>query len=125
VAIQEALDYLEGARFANYSGQIIAEHEDKNKDHIVCDLTCTCSEVANKNADEYGEALVTALNAVTALPGLVASCEAAIDHIIAAHARELWNEHPSYEMEKARRIARENPPEIVRRLRAAMEAIDA
>jgi hypothetical protein len=59
---QEALDFLDGARFANYSGQIIAEHADKNKDFILCDLTCACSEVANKNADEYGEALAVLLN---------------------------------------------------------------
>lgn len=64
---QEALDYINGARFENYSGQIIAEHANKNKDFIVCELSCTCSEVASKNADEYGEVLVTLLNSVKGL----------------------------------------------------------
>jgi hypothetical protein len=64
---QEALEFLDGARFENYSGQIIAEHANKNKDFIVCELSCTCSEVASKNADEYGEVLVTLLNSVKGL----------------------------------------------------------
>ena len=64
---QEALDFLGDARFENYSGQIIAEHANKNKDFILCELSCTCSEVASKNADEYGEVLVTLLNSVKGL----------------------------------------------------------
>jgi len=63
---QEALDFLDGARFENYSGQIIAEHANKNKDFILCDLGCTCSEVGSKNADEYGEVLITLLNGTSA-----------------------------------------------------------
>lgn len=75
-ALKQALDYLEGARFENYSGQIIAEHADKNKDFIVCDFTCECSEVASKNADEYGEVFVTVLNGAARL---AAAVQAAID----------------------------------------------
>jgi hypothetical protein len=67
VTPQEALDFLGGARFENYSGQIIAEHANKNKDFILCELSCTCSEVASKNADEYGEVLITLLNSVKGL----------------------------------------------------------
>jgi hypothetical protein len=67
VTPQEALDFLGGARFENYSGQIIAEHANKNEDFILCELSCTCSEVASKNADEYGEVLITLLNSVKGL----------------------------------------------------------
>lgn len=60
--LRDALSYLEGARFENYSGQVIAEHDDKKKDYIVFDLTCTCSEVPGSNADELADMLVTVLN---------------------------------------------------------------
>jgi hypothetical protein len=80
MTLQEALDFLDGAHFENYSGQIIAEHANKNRDIIVCDLGCTCGEVASKNADEYGEVLVTLLNgAREAVAKLAAYRQSVID----------------------------------------------
>lgn len=79
MTIQSALEYLEGARFANYSGQIIAEHQEKQKDYIVCELSCTCGEIPSGSADEYGEVLVTVLNAATALPDLLAALKEIAD----------------------------------------------
>lgn len=73
--IQEAIEYLEGGHFENCSGQIVARHEEKRLDHIVCDLTCACSEVMSKNADEAGEVLVTLLNRAMAVPDLLDALE--------------------------------------------------
>lgn len=57
---------------------------------------------------------------------LRAACEAAIDYIIAVHAHKLWNEHPSYDRERARRVAEADPPDVVLQIRAALrEANDA
>lgn len=124
MTIQEALDYLEGARFVNWggSGQINAVFDDKRKDYIVCEIGCACGEIATKNAEEYGDALIALLNGAAALPGLIEACKAAEQYIIAAHARELWNTHPAYDSEKARRAAEENPPPVVLQIRAAQEA---
>ncbi len=64
--VTEALEYLEGARFANYSGQIVEQKH--GKDHlIVCEIGCVCSEVEPRVADEYGEVLVTLLNSAALL----------------------------------------------------------
>lgn len=52
---------------------------------------------------------------------LRAACEAAIDYIIAVYAHKLWNEHPSYDREKARKVAEANPPDVVVQLRAALD----
>lgn len=60
---QEALKYFNGARFANYSGQIVEQHDGRDR-YIVCEIGCSCSELPGKIADEYGEALVTLLNSV-------------------------------------------------------------
>ena len=63
---QEALDYINGARFANYSGQIVERRDGRDR-YIVCEIGCNCSEIPGKISDEYGEALVTLLNSVEAL----------------------------------------------------------
>ena len=55
--LRDALGYLDGARFANYSGQIIEQGG-----LIVCEIGCACSEIAPKRADEYAEALISVLN---------------------------------------------------------------
>lgn len=47
-------------------------------------------------------------------------CKAAADHIIDWYVRNLWNEHYSYDLDKAREVAEERPPRIVRQLRAAL-----
>lgn len=70
--ISEVLEYLNWPKFENYSGQVVAEHAEKRDDYIVFDLTCTCSEVANGNADEVGEVLVALLNAAAAMYGMLA-----------------------------------------------------
>lgn len=63
---QEALDYINGARFVNYSGQIIEQRDGRDR-YIVCEIGCNCSEIPGKISDEYGEALVTLLNSVEVL----------------------------------------------------------
>lgn len=63
----EALEYLEGARFENYSGQIVEQKD--GKDHlIICDLGCACGEVGSSRSEEYAEALVTLLNNAALVP---------------------------------------------------------
>jgi hypothetical protein len=83
MTIQEALAYLENAHFENYSGQIIAEHQETRKDYIAFDLTCTCNEVPNKVADEVGEALITLLNGARATHECAERMDAAIRALIA------------------------------------------
>lgn len=72
--LQEAIDYLQGAQFANYSGQIVEQVDGKDKT-IICDLGCTCGEIASKNADEYGEMLVTLLNGASSAAELLRDIE--------------------------------------------------
>lgn len=78
--LREALEFLEGARFENYRGQIIAHHDNKNKDFIVFDLTCVCSEVGSRNAEEMGDALCALLNgakeALEQRDAFLTACEA-------------------------------------------------
>ena len=63
---QEALDYINGARFVKNSGQIIEQRDGRDR-YIVCEIGCNCSEIPGKISDEYGEALVTLLNSVKGL----------------------------------------------------------
>lgn len=69
--IQDAIDLL--GSIDNFSGQI-CQIKDGKPTLILFDLGCAnCSEVASKNADELGEALVTIVNAV---PKLLADFQA-------------------------------------------------
>ena len=52
---QEALGHINGARFVNYSGQIIEQRDGRDR-YIVCEIGCNCSEIPGKISDEYGEA---------------------------------------------------------------------
>lgn len=73
--IQDAITYL--GRIDNMSGQVCQLDTDGKPVLILFDLGCsTCSEVASKNADELGDALVSLTNAV---PSLVNACQAALD----------------------------------------------
>lgn len=65
--LHDALRYLDGARFANYSGQIIEQDRFGKDQRILFDLGCTCGEIESKNACEYGEVLVALLNAAMTL----------------------------------------------------------
>jgi hypothetical protein len=60
--LRSALEYLGGARFANYSGQVVEQDKDGRDRVILFDLGCTCGEIASKNANEYAEHLVALLN---------------------------------------------------------------
>ncbi len=54
------------------------------------------------------------------LEELRSACRAAERYIVKEYARQLWNEHASYDLEKARYEAEANPPEIVLLLRSAL-----
>jgi hypothetical protein len=56
---------------------------------------------------------------------VVATLEAAADHITREYATRLWNEHYSWGGARAEAYANENPPSIVRRLRRASKALRA
>lgn len=60
----------------NASGQICQMKDDK-PDLILFEFGCpACSEIAGKNADDYGESLAAIVNRA---PQLYAACQAAID----------------------------------------------
>lgn len=60
-------------------------------------------------------------HAIAAVPEQYGLLEAAEKYIIGAHARELWDMHPSYDREKAHKAATENPPPIAVQIRAALD----
>ena len=73
--IQNAIRHL--GCIDNRSGQICQLDTDGKPKLILFDLGCpNCSEVASKNADELGDALVSLVNAV---PALASACQAALD----------------------------------------------
>lgn len=79
---------------------------------------------ADTNAEKWGgqvEEIATKGEIRHDCDQLRAACEAAIDYIIAVHAHKLWNEHQSYDTEKARKAAEANPPDVVLQLRAALK----
>lgn len=88
--------------------RLIALAEDANGSEIAASFAVTADEAA------------LLARAIAALPDLIKANEEAAGYIIAGHARQLWNEHPSYEMDKAWRIAKQSPPPVVLQIRAAL-----
>lgn len=75
--LKDALTYLDGAHFENYSGQLISTRPNGGQT-ILRELSCAnCSEIFRKSADQQGEILVTLLNSAALVPDLLAACEAA------------------------------------------------